>query len=59
MSANIRMRKNAKKKEFFFPKNEYFIEYKRGFFIQTHPCLIDSPIAVTFGTSPCTRMEER
>jgi len=24
----------------FFPKNEYFIEYKRGFFIQSHPYLI-------------------
>jgi len=49
----------CQEKGIFFPKNEHFIEYKRGFFIWTHLCLIDSPIVVTFGTSPYARMEER
>jgi len=49
----------CQKKGNFFPKDEYYIEYEGGFFIRTHPCLIDSPIAVTFGTSPKAKMEER
>jgi len=37
------------KKGIFFLKNEYFSQYKCGFFIWVHSDLIDSPITVSFG----------
>jgi len=43
----------------FYPKNEYFIQYKCGFFIWTYSGFIDSPIMVSFGTSSQARREER
>jgi len=51
MCAKIRMKKNEKK-GFSFLMNEYFIQYKCGFFIGTHFGLIDSPITASFGTFP-------
>jgi len=59
MCANIRTRKNAKKIDLFSSKNEYFIQYKCGFFIQIHFDLRYSPIIVSLSTSLWARREER
>jgi len=51
MCMKIRMRKNAKNKKINL-KNEYFIQYKCRFFIQTHSNLINSPTTISFSTPP-------